>query len=351
MESTTLYFKQASSDKVYQASIQPEDNGYAVHFAFGRRGSTLATGRKTVSPVTLEKAKGIFQKLIREKQAKGYVEGEGNSVHSAVDRRSTGIHCQLLTAIEKKEVERLLEDPSFWLQEKFDGRRLLIQKQGDLVSGINKLGFLVSVPEPIERAARAIESDFIIDGEAIENRLMVFDLLSLDGKDRRREVYAQRMLLLMNLLAGVYQHSIHLVTSTFVLKQKRALYEELALKNREGVVFKRLDRPYEAGRSDSQLKFKFCESVSCWVGRVNAKRSIRLELFEGSRLVSVGNVTIPTNHEVPPVGSVVEVRYLYAYEGGSLFQPVYLGRRDDVAQGECLLSQLKIKSESFMETV
>jgi bifunctional non-homologous end joining protein LigD len=43
---------------------------------------------------------------------------------------------------------------------------------------------------------------------------------------------------------------------------------------------------------------------------------------------------------------VVEVRYLYAYRDSlALYQPVYLGPRDDVDAGECLVSQLKFKAE------
>ena len=46
------------------------------------------------------------------------------------------------------------------------------------------------------------------------------------------------------------------------------------------------------------------------------------------------------------MGAVVEVRYLYAYrESLCLYQPVYLGPRDDVEPGECLVSQLKFKAE------
>jgi len=42
---------------------------------------------------------------------------------------------------------------------------------------------------------------------------------------------------------------------------------------------------------------------------------------------------------------VVEIRYLYAYMGGSLFQPTYLGQRDDVDHQECSTQQLKFKPE------
>jgi len=44
METITLYFRQGSSDKIYQAAIEPKDGGYTVNFAYGRRGSTLSTG-------------------------------------------------------------------------------------------------------------------------------------------------------------------------------------------------------------------------------------------------------------------------------------------------------------------
>ena len=47
---------------------------------------------------------------------------------------------------------------------------------------------------------------------------------------------------------------------------------------------------------------------------------------------------------IPPAGTIVEVRYLYAYPGGRLYQPVYLGPRDDVPPVACSMSQLKIKA-------
>ena len=69
MDSITLYFREGSSDKVYQAIIQPQGGGHMVHFAYGRRGSTLTTSTKTTSPVDYQTAKSIFDKLVREKTA------------------------------------------------------------------------------------------------------------------------------------------------------------------------------------------------------------------------------------------------------------------------------------------
>ena len=40
----------------------------------------------------------------------------------------------------------------------------------------------------------------------------------------------------------------------------------------------------------------------------------------------------------------LKVRYLYAYPGGSLYQAAYLGERDDLDTGDCVLKQLKYKA-------
>jgi bifunctional non-homologous end joining protein LigD len=45
MEQTTLYFRQGSSDKVYQASIEQQNGDNVVNFAFGRRGTHLVRDR------------------------------------------------------------------------------------------------------------------------------------------------------------------------------------------------------------------------------------------------------------------------------------------------------------------
>jgi bifunctional non-homologous end joining protein LigD len=76
LPTVTLYYKEGSSDKVYQCSIEPAGNRFTVNFAYGRRGSTLNTGTKTNVPVSYEDAQCIFDKLVKEKKAKGYTEGE-----------------------------------------------------------------------------------------------------------------------------------------------------------------------------------------------------------------------------------------------------------------------------------
>jgi bifunctional non-homologous end joining protein LigD len=42
---------------------------------------------------------------------------------------------------------------------------------------------------------------------------------------------------------------------------------------------------------------------------------------------------------------------LYAFKGGSVFQPVYLGVREDLTQEDCTLDQLKYKAEAVAVAV
>ena len=74
------------------------------------------------------------------------------------------------------------------------------------------------------------------------------------------------------------------------------------------------------------------------------KRSVLLALYDGSEWKYAGKVTVPPNFEVPGKDVVVECKYLYARKAsGCLYQPIYLGERDDVGWSNCVQSQLKFK--------
>lgn len=349
MEHITLYYRQGSSDKVYQASIEPQDGGHVVNFAYGRRGQTLNTGTKMRTPVDYAVAKAIYDKLVKEKTAKGYTVAEDGTPYQHIENASTGIHCQLLNPIGDDQIESLLNDLSFWLQPKYDGRRLLIDKRGEKIRGINRLGLSVALPHTIQAEVANLPLDVILDGECIGDELHAFDLLLIDKDDMSSHRYGERYLRLMNVLASFQHQHISLAQTAFTGKQKRDMFDQLKKANAEGVVFKQIDAPYTPGRPASggpQLKYKFVTTASFIVGKINAKRSIGLLLFDGDKIKPAGNVTIPANHEIPAPGWVVECRYLHAHrESGSIYQPVYLGVRDDVPSEECTTAQLKFKAE------
>src|SRR4051794_3946716 len=96
--SARLFYRDGSSDKEYHAAINAVDGGYTVTFAFGRRGSALNAGTKTSSPVQLEKARQIYDKLLAEKTSKGYTPDGSGAVFTSTDyeKRVTGLVPQLL---------------------------------------------------------------------------------------------------------------------------------------------------------------------------------------------------------------------------------------------------------------
>jgi bifunctional non-homologous end joining protein LigD len=348
-ESITLYYREGTSDKVYQASVEQESGGWVVNFAYGRRGSSMNTGTKTKAPVTYPQAKSIYDRLVKEKVAKGYTPGENGVPFQATPReeKSTGITPQLLNPIDSGELSAFVLDRRYVLQEKFDGRRTLVRLLNGAVEGINRTGLVVALPEPIARAVAASEvSSLILDGELLGDAFVAFDLLELDGRDIRQSAYHLRLALLKG-VTNLDGADIRLVETAVTSGDKRRLCDRLLAEGKEGVVLKDVDAPYVSGRpasGGSQLKYKFYETASFVVGTINNQRSVGLCLIRDGKPVPAGNVTIPPNSEVPHSGRVIEVRYLYAFpESGVVYQPVFLQQRDDIQPQAFVVGQLKFK--------
>ena len=307
LQSASLQFREGNSDKEYHAAIEPSGEGYIVTFAYGRRGNTLTTGIKTTPRCRWRTATKVFDKLVASKLAKGYhysAASAGDQTRHKPYRqtgdegRDSGIRCQLLNPIEKDELSRLLTGRTHCLQEKHDGRRLMVRKQGDTITGINRRGLVVAIPDAIREAVEHIPFDVLIDGEAVGDTLHAFDLLEVKGNDFRHRRYLDRFAgLIMTIPPNL--PALRWVSTAVDPNDKIEIYEELRSTNREGVVFKEVDAPFSPGRPNSggpQLKFKFVESASFVVTGINAKRSVTLGLYDGDKLVPAGNVTIPPNH-------------------------------------------------------
>jgi bifunctional non-homologous end joining protein LigD len=354
-----LYYRDGSSDKVYQVQVVPDGAKFRVNFQYGRRGSTLQSGTKTNVPVDYLAAKKIFDKLVSEKTSKGYTPGEEGTPYAFTDKeqRQTGVHPQLLNSIESAEMEALIQDDRWCAQEKYDGRRMMIRLSVKCtggrriekeVTGINRLGLSVGIPKCIEDDMLWRTESFLIDGEAVGDHFHAFDLLEWKDADCRKDPYQLRREKLEAVVGWPPDEysSVGAVPTAFTAQEKADLVDSLRARNAEGVVFKRLDAPYVAGRPAStgnQLKFKFYETASCVVTGINQKRSVALGVYDDGKMREIGNVTIPPNQAIPQAGDIVETRYLYAFPKGSLFQPTYLGKRDDIPREECTADQLKIK--------
>jgi predicted DNA-binding WGR domain protein len=75
-----LEYQEGTSDKVYNVilmAVGTDAQGlsvFAVNFEYGRRGYTLQKGTKTNTPLNFADALFVYNKLVNDKMAKGYVE-------------------------------------------------------------------------------------------------------------------------------------------------------------------------------------------------------------------------------------------------------------------------------------
>lgn len=350
----TLYFKQGSSDKIYQAEIKQVDGGYLVLFSYGKRGQALRSGSKTATPVESAKALKIFNSLIKSKTAKGYSEGESGTLYEATDKENkvSGVQCQLLNPINEEQAMTLCLNDDYCAQSKHDGERRLIKRTENTVQGINRKGLYVGLSSVIADSAKRLNSnDYIIDGEDMGDILIAFDLLRYDGNDIRHLQYHERYVLLKEMVSLSSNDVIRVTKTTYTIDDKKRLFSHLKDSNHEGIVFKRLDSVWSAGRPNSggnQLKYKFFEECSVIVDKINdGKRSVSFYAYDGITKVSLGNVTIPVNKKIPLPGSFIEVKYLYLLHGGHLYQPIYLKERTDLDESDCSITQLKYKNMSL----
>ena len=411
IQSVTLHCQQGSSDKVYILGIMrlepltsttwsPSQN-FAVVAHYGRRYGPWTVAHKGHFSTLVEATKK-FNSLVREKSAKGY-EHIQHAVIESVTTPEEGAQasaptpapyvpapfvpsapprprCVLLNAVSPDSVDSLLEAPEWALQPKIDGQRLLVEIAEDgTIRGFNRRGVEVTVPANIVEGLDGFPTGVTYDGEitggADGQVFHIFDVVDENLTFQQRTEALERVFgrqegrppagrLLtpyrQEALEGIVGQngngSVRLVRTYIDRWAKRESLKTLADANREGVVFKRLDARYTVGRPNSggsYLKHKFVQSATCQVLRVNNQRSVEIGLVGPGALPSrsCGNVTIPANHEIPAVGQLVEVQYLYAnpvvsdFSRGSatLYQPVYLGVRDD-ADGPDSFVGLKMKA-------
>ena len=359
----SLYYRDGSSDKVYHAQIEEQAGQYVVNFQYGRRGSTLQVGTKTAVPVDHAKALKIFENLVQEKKAKGYTPGEDGTPFAGTEQagKISGLIPQLLNPIDEDQLQSLLDDPSYMMQEKKDGVRLMVRAFHGEVIGSNRKGLIVPLSAAIEASVKELVGDrqAVLDGEAIGDIYHVFDLLEIDGEDLRSRWTEERWIRLLALFGSREGGLIRLVAVSRKPWCKQQTFADLKAAGAEGVVFKKYDAPYVPGRPNAggdHLKFKFKASATGRVmGQNSGKRSVMISMLQDSAigippLVGVGSVTVPANYDIPAPGSCVEIEYLYAYPGGALFQPVYKGPRSDKDQPD-FYSSLKFKQAAEEEDV
>ena len=164
-----------------------------------------------------------------------------------------------------------------WLHEvKYDGYRLIVQRDGGRVRLFTRNGhdWTGRYPWSVESALQNRHQQFVIDGEAVilgvdgiadfnalharqhdeQAQLYAFDILALDGDDLRGLPLSMRKTNLARLLRGRPD-------GMFVAPFEQGeigpdLFRAACEMGLEGMVSKRADRPYRAGRSKDWVKVK-----------------------------------------------------------------------------------------------
>ncbi|MGI9592917.1 MAG: DNA ligase D, partial [Myxococcota bacterium] len=295
-------------------------------------------------------------------------------------------------------------DPRWLFELKYDGVRVLAERRGSQVRLFARSGAERTdvYPEVARAVARLPLGDFVLDGELvaldatgrssferlqrrwtqtdprvvarleveIPTLLYAFDLLRADGRNLRGLPLTRRkqILSLFAPRVGVVRFADH------VEGDGEALFAAAAEQGLEGVVAKRADAPYEAGRRSRRwLKLRVPRSADLvvvgWVPGKGSRADLGALMLAWQRegeLVYVGNVgsgfddatlgalreTLPAlrvdapafrGAPDPPVRGtayvrpelVCEVRYTEVTSIGSLRQPVFLRLRPDKPASEC----------------
>jgi bifunctional non-homologous end joining protein LigD len=325
-EKVTLFCVEGGSNKQYTVWMEQAGGGWLVNFQYGPVGGWVKGGTKTTKPVTRPEAEKVYESLLKQKRAKGYAEGaDAPAFSQAGAEEDSGMRPMLLTWAEEGDLERFIEDDLWGAQEKINGKRIMLKVTPDGVAGSNKRGLQCPIPESVTREMRGLLGEF--DGEMVGEIYNVFDMMmnsiSADFKPERCDFRHGRLASRM----AIPTAHVRLVPLVVGAEEKRALVERLRSFRKEGVVFKRLDAPYEAGRRPSltkaiAVKVKFYAEIAVEVLRWNKDTSsVEVAALDSGRLVSVGNVTVHEKYVSQVVaGMVIRVKYLYATEAGKLYQ-------------------------------
>ena len=236
------------------------------------------------------------------------------------------------------EAARYIVDDRFWVQEKWDGERLMVRRRGQYLEGWNKQGQTIAVPPVLTSALLSMPvPDFVLDGEHERSGYHCWDLLHADNVDLATYAYGERYGILKVFTACP---SIHIVPSWSTPDDKERIIFELLTNGAEGVVFKDTLAPYRPGRAGQHFKLKFEKSATVRIRSVDPFRDrASIEMLDGQEWKEVSGIKVQRSKVRP--GDYIEVRYFSASPSKRLVQPVFICRRTDVSDQDCFMDQLE----------
>ncbi|MBV9538417.1 MAG: ATP-dependent DNA ligase [Acidisphaera sp.] len=226
--------------------------------------------------------------------------------------------------MEARAVAAIPEGPGWQYEPKWDGFRCLAFRDRDAIELRSKSGQPLAryFPDLVAALREVSATRFVLDGELVipmddgtlsfeelqmrlhpaesrvrklaaahPARLMLFDmLLAPDGTTLVERSLAERRSALEAAMPTLSHPAVALSPASYDIAQAQAWLHALGT-GRDGVVAKRLDLPYRAGRRDGMAKIKLVRSADCVVGgfRYLAKQpgvgSLLLGLYDDAGLL------------------------------------------------------------------
>lgn len=240
--------------------------------------------------------------------------------------------------------------PGVWvLEEKFDGHRVLIRKNGTVRAwsrpGAGKEPLVRDLPAHLTAAVEHLP-DGVYDGELVvpgggswdvtrldkreSLRLVLFDAVELLGQDLTRQTYADRRALLAQAVAhhDVRSAGERLITAPEPLPVSDESVQSIWARGGEGAILKRLASPYRSGwRTPDWVKVKRSASVTLTVvgfeaGKNGAHSAVLLRGDDGleTKVKTKDNATLRAIAADPDsfIGRRLVVSYTEKTPSGSL---------------------------------
>ena len=324
-----LHYKDDSSDKEYHVELKEEATGFVVNISYGRSGGAMQEGTKTASPVNREVAEKIFNKVVDEKVAKGYVMEQTYAGQVTTKRQSRlkPMLCQKATIERAKEIAKSGE----WvIEQKFDGVRAYIEdgkifnrrgqeitKQFPEFTGV--ADFKMSYDGEIvaqsgifaDVSGRVHMKDKFLIGlraKASPAKFMLFDVVG-DGYQQqpltaRREVLEK---------TNYKNYPWITLAEQFPATDIEEKWGEVIASQQEGLVMKQKDAAYQEGkRSPDWLKVKaWEEAVATFTKFEEHPKGITIETADGRRVVVNGAQADEVKEAIKTKGSVkAEIQHL-----------------------------------------
>ena len=251
----------------------------------------------------------------------------------------------------KSEVLYMLASPSWVMQGKLDGDRVMVVVEDGVVSVFNRSGQpkVKNVGDAHLAPFRALtQGRWAFDGEVVGRTLHLFDMPAAGGHLDDRAGFDARYQALQTTLSALDADpaSVALVVIATGEDAKRDMLQTAKDGHKEGVIFRDAHASYRSGRTDVLRKHKFVKEIDVYVvevgkgGRENAVLAVRNEAGEQ---VIVGQVSTIGKGRIE-VGQVLEVAFLYTTSAVKpvLFQPTILRvRTDEKSAAECSIEQLR----------